>query len=106
MLKKKLFLTLRSCGLNFNLTHQILTCVYIRMQYEGLNCEFYKFLSNEYGQTSSIIFNSMFSAYKMQFVYLLAGQASARWKVGDVLCGDAPQDRHQVRDSGLPTVPQ
>lgn len=41
-----------------------------------------------------------------QAVYLLAGQASSRWKVGDVLCGNAPQDRHQVRDSSLPEVSQ
>lgn len=39
-------------------------------------------------------------------VYLLAGQASPRWKVGDVLCSDAPQDRHQVRDSGVSAVSQ
>lgn len=41
-----------------------------------------------------------------QAVYLLAGQASSRWKIGDVLCGNAPQDRHQVRDSCIPTVSQ
>lgn len=46
------------------------------------------------------------SQMAVQAVYLLAGQASSRWKVGDVLCGNAPQNRDQVRDSGLPTVSQ
>lgn len=42
----------------------------------------------------------------VRWPYLLAGQASSRWEVGDVLRGDAPQDRHQVGDSSVPAVAQ
>lgn len=42
----------------------------------------------------------------MRWPYLLAGQASSGRKVGDVLRGDAPQDRHQVGESGVSAVCQ